>query len=73
MGIISEHAPLRITPTSLGLSRGTKFVGGAAGRSHMLLVDNEGGVWGCGNNVLGQIGLVSGTINFLEVEIEVEF
>ena len=59
MGIISEHAPLKITPASVGLPRGAKFVDGAAGKTHLLLVDSTGGVWGCGNNVLGQVGLVS--------------
>jgi alpha-tubulin suppressor-like RCC1 family protein len=58
-GIISEHAPLKITPASVGLPRGAKFVDGAAGKTHLLLIDNLGGVWGCGNNTLGQIGLVS--------------
>lgn len=57
-GIISEHAPLKITPASVGLPRGGRFIDGAAGKTHLLLVDNLGGVWGCGNNTLGQIGLV---------------
>jgi alpha-tubulin suppressor-like RCC1 family protein len=57
-GVIKEHAPLKVTPASLRLPRGSKFIGGAVGKTHMLLVDNHGGVWGCGNNILGQIGLV---------------
>jgi len=59
MGIISEHAPLKITPASVGLPRDVKFIDGAAGKTHLLLVDSAGGVWGCGNNILGQVGLVS--------------
>lgn len=58
-GVIKEHAPLKITPASLGLPRGVKFIDGAAARSHFLLVDSAGGVWGCGNNTMGQIGVVS--------------
>ncbi|WRT70196.1 uncharacterized protein IL334_007190 [Kwoniella shivajii] len=56
-GIISEHAPVKISPSSVGLTKGAKFVHGAAGRGHVLLVDSQGDVWGCGNNVVGQIGL----------------
>ncbi|WVR07652.1 hypothetical protein IAU60_004694 [Kwoniella sp. DSM 27419] len=56
-GIVSENAPSKISPTSLGLAEGVKFVGGAAGRAHAFLIDSEGGVWGCGNNVVGQVGL----------------
>jgi alpha-tubulin suppressor-like RCC1 family protein len=55
--IISEHTPLRVSPTSLGLPLGTKWVHAAAARGHILLVDSLGGVWGCGNNVMGQLGL----------------
>ncbi|OCF44659.1 hypothetical protein I317_01546 [Kwoniella heveanensis CBS 569] len=55
--IISENAPVKISPTSLGLKEGVKFVDGAAGRGHVFLIDSEGGVWGCGNNVTAQIGL----------------
>ncbi|WVQ84629.1 hypothetical protein IAT38_006784 [Cryptococcus sp. DSM 104549] len=56
-GIIPENVPVKISPTSVGLPKGTKWVSGAAGRGHLLLVDSEGGVWGCGNNVVGQVGL----------------
>ncbi|KAK6909384.1 hypothetical protein I203_103401 [Kwoniella mangroviensis CBS 8507] len=56
-GIISEHAPVKISPSAVGLPKGAKFVLGAAARGHVLLVDDQGGVWGCGNNVVGQIGL----------------
>nr|XP_031861731.1 uncharacterized protein CI109_002963 [Kwoniella shandongensis]KAA5528803.1 hypothetical protein CI109_002963 [Kwoniella shandongensis] len=56
-GVISEHYPNKISPSSVGLRQGVKWVGGAAGRSHLFLLDSEGGVWGCGNNVVGQIGL----------------
>ena len=53
-GVISEHEPVKIVHAAK-----RKWVGGAAGRSHMLLCDDQGGVWGCGNNVVGQLGLVS--------------
>ncbi|WWC91731.1 uncharacterized protein L201_006678 [Kwoniella dendrophila CBS 6074] len=56
-GIISEHAPIKISPSAVGLPEGAKFISGAAARGHILLVDDHGGVWGCGNNVVGQIGL----------------
>nr|XP_019010360.1 uncharacterized protein I206_04829 [Kwoniella pini CBS 10737]OCF49141.1 hypothetical protein I206_04829 [Kwoniella pini CBS 10737] len=56
-GIISQHAPVKISPSSVGLPKGAKFVSGAAARGHLLLVDDQGDVWGCGNNVVGQIGL----------------
>ncbi|WVR00158.1 hypothetical protein IAU59_007300 [Kwoniella sp. CBS 9459] len=55
--IISENAPVKISPASLGLKEGVKFIDGAAGRGHVFLIDSEGGVWGCGNNVTAQIGL----------------
>lgn len=58
-GVISEDIPLKISPLSVGSPEGTKWVNGAAGRSHFLLVDSRGDVWGCGNNIVGQIGLVS--------------
>ncbi|KAK8853246.1 hypothetical protein IAR55_003948 [Kwoniella newhampshirensis] len=65
-GIISEHHPKKISPTSVGLKTGVKWVGGAAGRSHLFLLDSDGGVWGCGNNVVGQIGLpISGMVDKL--------
>lgn len=60
-GVISESTPLKISPSSVGSPKGTKWVNGAAGRSHFLLVDSKGDVWGCGNNVFGQIGVVSDT------------
>nr|XP_019044112.1 hypothetical protein I302_07392 [Kwoniella bestiolae CBS 10118]OCF23042.1 hypothetical protein I302_07392 [Kwoniella bestiolae CBS 10118] len=56
-GIISEHAPVKISPSAVGLPEGAKFVSGTAARGHLLLLDDQGGVWGCGNNVVGQIGL----------------
>ncbi|WVN90839.1 uncharacterized protein L203_106082 [Cryptococcus depauperatus CBS 7841] len=56
-GVISENNPLKISPSSVGLPKGSKWIRGAAGRGHFLLLDSEGGVWGCGNNVVGQLGL----------------
>ncbi|ODN94743.1 hypothetical protein L198_04887 [Cryptococcus wingfieldii CBS 7118] len=56
-GVVSENEPIKISPSSVGLPTDAKWVGGAAGRSHLLLVDSEGGAWGCGNNVLGQVGV----------------
>lgn len=50
---------MKITCFSLGMPKGTKWVTGAAARGHVLLVDELGGVWGCGNNTTGQLGLVS--------------
>lgn len=57
-GTISEQKPLRISPSAVGLPKGITFVGGAAARGHALLVDSRGGVWGVGNNVVGQLGMV---------------
>ncbi|OWZ68244.1 hypothetical protein AYX14_01286 [Cryptococcus neoformans] len=61
-GVISESTPLKISPSSVGSPKGTKWVNGAAGRSHFLLVDSKGDVWGCGNNVFGQIGVPVATV-----------
>ncbi|WWC64548.1 uncharacterized protein I303_107158 [Kwoniella dejecticola CBS 10117] len=56
-GIISQDEPVKISPSLIGAPEGAKFVTGAAARGHFFLVDDHGGVWGCGNNVVGQIGL----------------
>ncbi|KIR62535.1 hypothetical protein I314_03480 [Cryptococcus bacillisporus CA1873] len=61
-GVISENIPLKISPLSVGSPEGTKWVNGAAGRSHFLLVDSRGDVWGCGNNIVGQIGVPVATV-----------
>lgn len=57
--VVSEHTPMKVSPRSVGLPKGVKWVDGAAARSHTLLVASDGSVWGCGNNVFGQLGLVS--------------
>lgn len=41
------------------MGREVKWISGAAARSHMMLLASDGSVWGCGNNVFGQLGLVS--------------
>jgi hypothetical protein len=52
---ISEDAPRRVLPTDLGADEGTKFVHAACGRSHSLLVGDDGQVWSAGANNLGQV------------------
>ena len=57
---ISEMDPVKLTPSLVGsASQEARFVTGACARSHCILVDDQGEVWGCGNNVVGQIGPVS--------------
>ncbi|KAL1412746.1 hypothetical protein Q8F55_000493 [Vanrija albida] len=56
-GIVPHDQPLHIAPHSAGLAQGARWVDGSVGRSHFFLIDNDGGVWGCGNNVAGQLGL----------------
>lgn len=58
-GIVPHDAPMHVSPRNVGLGDDVKWVGGAAGRSHWFLLDSKGGVWGSGNNVVGQLGLVS--------------
>lgn len=57
-GIISIHEPVKLAASSAGAKEGTKFIGGALSRTHFLLVDEHGVVYGCGNNGTGQLGLV---------------
>ncbi|EJT48106.1 hypothetical protein A1Q1_02916 [Trichosporon asahii var. asahii CBS 2479] len=57
-GIVPHDAPMHVSPRNVGLGNDVKWVGGAAGRSHWFLLDSKGGVWGSGNNVVGQLGLV---------------
>ncbi|ORY33394.1 regulator of chromosome condensation 1/beta-lactamase-inhibitor protein II [Naematelia encephala] len=57
LGLFSELSPHRVTCASVGLPKGAKWIAGAAARSHCLLVDDQGGVWGAGNNAVGQLGL----------------
>jgi len=49
--------PRRITPSSLGAPRGTKFVHAATGRSHTLLVGSNGHIWASGSNSHSQVCL----------------
>lgn len=59
-GPISEMDPLKIIPAMVGVTPpDAKFVAGACARSHCVLIDDQGDVWGCGVNVVGQIGYVS--------------
>jgi alpha-tubulin suppressor-like RCC1 family protein len=53
--VVSENAPIRVTPQELGAGKGTKFVHAACGRSHTLLVGSDGRVWTCGVNNMGQV------------------
>lgn len=53
---ISEDTPRRVLPTDLGAEEGTRFVHAACGRSHSLLVGDDGLVWSAGANNLGQCG-----------------
>ncbi|KAG2098284.1 regulator of chromosome condensation 1/beta-lactamase-inhibitor protein II [Suillus discolor] len=53
---ISEDTPRRVLPTDLGAEEGTRFVQAACGRSHSLLVGDNGQVWSAGANNLGQCG-----------------
>ncbi|KAF7793518.1 hypothetical protein EIP86_004632 [Pleurotus ostreatoroseus] len=54
--VVSENAPIRVTPQDLGAPEGTKFVHAACGRNHTLLVGSEGQLWTCGANHMGQCG-----------------
>ncbi|RXK40549.1 hypothetical protein M231_02201 [Tremella mesenterica] len=56
-GLVSEQEPLKVSPTNVGLPRGSRWIAGSAARSHMFLIDSWGQVWGCGNNTMGQVGL----------------
>lgn len=56
--VVSVNDPIAIRATLAGAAKSTKFVGGAAGRSHMLLVGSDGHVYAFGNNIVGQLGIV---------------
>ncbi|KZV87496.1 RCC1/BLIP-II protein [Exidia glandulosa HHB12029] len=58
---IQCDAPRRVTASSLGAPKGTRFVHAAVGRYHTLLVGSNGRVWGAGLNNNGQCGLPSST------------
>jgi alpha-tubulin suppressor-like RCC1 family protein len=59
-GLIHDRDAVKLSPALLGSSvKGAKFVTGACARAHCFLVDDQGEVWGCGSNVVGQLGLVS--------------
>lgn len=47
------------TPTKVAIAAapGVKFVGGACGKGHTLLVTDGGEVWAAGENSVGQLGL----------------
>ena len=52
---ISENAPRSLRARDLGAPPGTVFVSAACGRSHSVLVGNNGRVWTAGLNPLGQV------------------
>ncbi|KAJ3530412.1 hypothetical protein NM688_g7713 [Phlebia brevispora] len=52
--VVSENAPIRLSPQDLGAPEGTKFVHAACGRNHTLLVGSGGQLWTCGANHMGQ-------------------
>ncbi|THG99799.1 hypothetical protein EW026_g2605 [Hermanssonia centrifuga] len=54
--LVSENAPIRLTAQELGAPNGTKFVYAACGRNHTLLVGDDGQLWTCGANNMGQCG-----------------
>jgi hypothetical protein len=58
-GIVSYDTPVHISTKSVGLPAGTTWVGGGLGRAGIFLIDSKGDVWAAGNNVVGQLGLVS--------------
>lgn len=71
-GVVPHDAPVHVSPQSVGLPAGTKWIGGALGRASMFLVDSKGGVWGAGNNVVGQLGLVSAPAVAVAVAVAVD-
>lgn len=57
-GFIPETQPRYLTPHRLGHERAdAKFVFAILGRSHTVLVDEDGAVYGAGDNRHGQLGL----------------
>jgi alpha-tubulin suppressor-like RCC1 family protein len=58
-GLIGDREAVKLTPRLVGSEvKEAKFIGGACARWHCFLVDDQGDVWGCGANVVGQLGLV---------------
>ena len=43
-------------PVVIGKELGVRFTSVAVGKNHTLLVDSDGGVWGCGDDFWGQLG-----------------
>ena len=59
-GLIDAKEAVKLSPALVGSeTREAKFIGGSCARHHCFLVDDQGDVWGCGNNMSGQLGLVS--------------
>lgn len=52
---VSENAPIKVTPRTLGAPEGTKFVYAAMGKNHTLLIGSGGELWTCGANNMGQV------------------
>jgi hypothetical protein len=60
LGLVHPLEAVKLSPYLVGSEiREAKFIGGACAKAHCFLVDDQGDVWGCGNNVAGQLGLVS--------------
>lgn len=53
--VISEQEPRTLRPVNVGASDTAKFVSAACGRSHTLLITDDGEVYSAGNNTLGQV------------------
>jgi alpha-tubulin suppressor-like RCC1 family protein len=53
--VISEQEPRTLRPAQVGAANNAKFVSAACGRSHTLLITDEGEVYCAGNNTLGQV------------------
>ena len=65
-GLIDAKEAVKLSPASVGSeTREAKFIGGSCARHHCFLVDDQGDVWGCGNNMSGQLGLVSTSFWFM--------
>jgi alpha-tubulin suppressor-like RCC1 family protein len=56
--VVVINDTVSIRASLAGAAKSVNFVGGAAGRSHMLLLGSDGQVYGFGNNIVGQLGMV---------------
>lgn len=67
--VISEQEPRTLRPVNVGASDTAKFVSAACGRSHTLLITDDGEVYSAGNNTLGQVRKLAGQWLHTLVEI----